>query len=151
MIFVGPEDKGTQSLVEKLGLEPIVKNTGRVSYEDSLEYISSASVCMLVESALEEGIFLPSKLIDYLVARKPVLALSPQVGVVSDLVRHKGIVRVDSDDDEAIEAAISNYYMAFKECKMDLLSPSEHLVRKFEPKTVGQEFLQHVNEVLSPM
>jgi hypothetical protein len=45
--------------------------TGRVSYEESLAYIAKVAVGLLNEADLEEGIFLPPKLCDYLAARSP--------------------------------------------------------------------------------
>jgi len=148
LILVGPEDTETKSLAVELGLESFLISTGIVSYEKSLGYINFATICILIEGKFLEGIFLPSKLADYIVARKPVLALSPRVGVVADMAKNKGIVRVDVDNEEAIEAAITKYYHAFKQGTLDELVPSEELVQKFEPNTVAELFCKQVREVL---
>src|SRR5581483_3719585 len=66
LLLVGPEDAGTSATIAQLGLDDVVRTLGRVSYEDSLGYIASASVCVLVEGDFTEGIFLPSKLADYI-------------------------------------------------------------------------------------
>lgn len=142
LILVGPEDKKTSSAVSELGLQRIVNPTGRVSYERSLEHISSATVCALVESLLPEGIFLPSKLADYVAARKPVLALSPKVGVIADMVGCRGITHVEPDNAQAIRDAIGAYYSAFKQGSIESCRPSEDLVRQFAPETVGRQFIE---------
>ena len=148
MIFVGPEDEAVRSMVEKLGMQSIIEFTGRVSYQLSLEYISIATVCVLVEGKLTEGIFLPSKLADYIVAGKPVLALSPQNGVVSDMLTDQGLIRSDVDNAQGIEAGISYFYSAFKRDSIYALKPSEKLVCQFTPDVITEQFINIVQEII---
>ena len=68
LILVGPGDKETQSMISEMDLQRNIEIVGRVSYENSLEYIASASACILIESLVDEGIFFASKLADYLFA-----------------------------------------------------------------------------------
>src|SRR5262249_20572467 len=106
VLFIGSEDSHMRDLVRDYELTNIVKCTGRVSYEESLQYISFAHVCLLLEMEMKEGIYLPSKLADYIASGKPVIAVSPKTGVVDDLSRHGGICRVDSGDPKAISEII---------------------------------------------
>ena len=101
LLFVGPEDVETSRQVELRGLSGQVGCTGLVSYEESLRHIGEAALCVLVEADFREGVFLPSKLCDYIAARKPVLALSPEVGTVADLAAEGGIRRVGPKDSAA--------------------------------------------------
>ena len=114
LVFVGPEDPQTVQLATSLGLAESVSCTGSVSYEKSLGYIAQASLCVLVESDFEEGVFFPSKLCDYIAARKPVLALSPAVGCVADLATELGVKRVGPRDTPAIAAALVEMCDAFR-------------------------------------
>ena len=98
-------------------------SVGHTDYEESLKYIQSATACLLVEGDMAEGIFLPSKAIDYISARKPILALSPAVGVVADLASGGGIIRVDPGDACAIRDAIRGLYADFRERNLALRSP----------------------------
>lgn len=148
MVFVGQDDGSLRKNIDELGLQSAVAHTGRVSYERSLELISSAAVCVLVEPALPEGIFLPSKLADYLVSGKPVMALSPPAGTIADLARHQGIRRVDVDDEQAIERSISAYFEAFRSGRLDCMAPSRELIRMFEPDTVTSLFCRPVQELV---
>ena len=148
MIFVGPDDESARSMVEKLGIQSNVEFTGRVSYQRSLEYINIATVCLLVEGKLTEGIFLPSKLADYIVAEKPILALSPQDGVVSDMLTYRGLVRADVDNPIGIEAALSHYYTAFKQNSISELKPSEKLINQFTPNVIAEQFIMKAQEAL---
>jgi glycosyltransferase involved in cell wall biosynthesis len=147
LTLVGPRDTHTDEHIFSLGLEQNTRSTGSVSYEESLAYIASATVCVLVEANLEEGIFLPSKLVDYLSARKPVLALSPRVGVASDLAAQGGILRVDPTAPEAIEAAICSLYSDFRAGTLVDRAPHDNLASQFSSRAVCDKFLQVLEQL----
>jgi hypothetical protein len=121
---------------------------GRVSYEESLRFIGKASVCVLVEGQFQEGIFLPSKLVDYLAAFKPVLALSPRNGTVADFPAGCGIFRADPDDAEGVAAHIGFLYERFRLGDLGTLEPPESLVKQFEPQLIARRFLNIAEEVI---
>jgi glycosyltransferase involved in cell wall biosynthesis len=149
LTLVGPEDKSTMKRVRALGLEGIVVSVGQTNYQESLRYIHSANVCLLVEADIPEGIFLPSKLVDYISARKPVLALSPRVGEIADLVPGGGITRVDAGDAPGIRDAIRVLYEDFRKGTLALRSPSDAQVEQFSPELVGKRFLETVRELVA--
>jgi glycosyltransferase involved in cell wall biosynthesis len=140
LVLVGPEDKDTQEFVRELGLEGNVQNVGRVNYETSLNHIFSASVCILVEASMDEGIFFPSKLADYIVCGKPVLALSPRSGTVADLASRDELIRIDHDS-EAVRRAISTLYAAFKRGTLSSRQPSDQLQAQLQGHNVAKKFL----------
>ena len=149
VLLVGKEDPFTIRLAKKLNLGSFISFTDWVSYQESIDYIASASVCILVEGMMPEGIYLPSKLADYIVSRKPVLALSPEVGTIADLSHLKGITRVNVDDEKGIGNAISFFYNAFKNHKITSLSPCKELVNKFESENVTKNFHFALSNILS--
>lgn len=141
VLFIGQEEDGIRNLVKDYELNQIVKCTGRVHYEESLKCIASAHLCLLIEMQMQEGIFLPSKLADYVAAGKPVLAVSPKDGVLNDLSGNSEICRVDSDDPNAIADAIIHYYIAFKNNELESCAPSKDLRAKFDEENVVGRFL----------
>jgi glycosyltransferase involved in cell wall biosynthesis len=145
--LVGPDDPETTQQVSRLGLQSSVRTIGQVSYEESLRYIASATACILVEAQLDEGIFLPSKLVDYLVARKPVLAVSPRIGVVADLAAHGGILRVDTNDHAAMRDVIADLYTHFTQGTLDLRAPSDDQVEGFKADAIARKFIAAVEPV----
>jgi hypothetical protein len=146
LTLVGPIDAATQSMSKDYGIESNVNSTGRVSYENSLQYIHSASVCILIENDLKEGIYLPSKLTDYLVAQKPLLSISPMVGTVNDMLPNKGIIRVNHGDVIGFANALSVFYKHFSDCTMSEIAPSDDLAKQFMPDTVVNGFLSAIKE-----
>jgi glycosyltransferase involved in cell wall biosynthesis len=148
LILVGPEDQATQAHIRRLGLQGTVESVGPIDYEESLEYIQSATACLLVEAEMTEGIFLPSKLVDYVSARKPILALSPREGVVADLVSGGGITRVDARDARGIRDAIDGLYVDFRNGKIPQRSPNGLQVDQFRPERVANRFLEIIRELV---
>lgn len=142
LTLVGSADPETQSCVERLRLGSVVRTTGSVSYDESIRYIRDASVCVLVEGNIAEGIFLASKLAYYLSLGKPVLALSPRAGVAADLAKEGGITRVDVTDAESVAAEIARYYDDFCQGNLATRAPSSSLRSMFEPQVIAKQFLE---------
>jgi glycosyltransferase involved in cell wall biosynthesis len=148
LILVGPGDKETQSLVDELGLQKNVQTVGRVNYEESVNHIFSASVCLLIEANMDESIFFPSKLADYLVCGKPVLALSPRTGTVSDLASRNELMRVDHDP-EAVRSALTTLYSEFKKGTLSSRNPSDQLQVELQGHSVAEKFLASCQDLPS--
>jgi hypothetical protein len=147
--LVGPADPETARLITTLRLETAVSQTGRVSYEESLARIGAASACVLIEGDMREGIYLPSKLADYIVARKPVLALSPSVGTVEDLSTDPAVFRLERADEKGIAGTILHLYKAHSDGRLDQFRPSEGLVKAFSADAVAQRFLGLARRVVN--
>lgn len=149
LVLVGPEDKDTQSLVYGLDLERNVENVGRVNYQESLDYIASASICILIEATMEESIFFPSKLADYLASGKPVLAFSPGKGLAADLAIRGELVRVSQNDAEEVRTEIGRFYSKFRCGTLNSCGPSEQLRAQLQGHTVAEKFLSVCQVLIS--
>jgi len=139
--FIGRGDAKVKPLIAEHGLASVVSCTGKVPYEESLKWIGRATVCVLIEASVPEGIYLPSKFADYVTARKPVLALSPAVGTIADMLPEPGLIRVDADNPSAIARAINDFYEDFQKDALDAREPSEGLIQKFDPPSVAASLL----------
>jgi hypothetical protein len=67
----------------------LVRVHAPVDYRTSLELMVDADLLLVIDAASESSVFLPSKLIDYLGAGRPILAISPP-GTAADLVTRLG-------------------------------------------------------------
>jgi len=147
LILIGPKDQETESIIKGLGMDSYVTSTGIVSFEDSLKYINSATVCLLLEGKFKEGIFLPQKLVDYIVSKKPVLALSPPVGTVADIMPCQWLLRVNPDDDIGIANSIATFYEDFKKGSITDRVPPEDVICQFRAKFVAEKFLSSISNI----
>jgi glycosyltransferase involved in cell wall biosynthesis len=104
--FVGTPLASHRELASALGLDDVVEFAGRVPFAESSRRANDADVLLVIDAAADESLFLPSKLIDYLPAGKPILALTPPRGASADLIRALGYPVIAPDDEPAIAAAI---------------------------------------------
>ncbi len=147
LVFVGPEDPVTAQYAAALGVESSVTSIGQVGYDESLAFIASATACLLVEADLDTGIFLPSKLCDYIAARKPIIALSPATGTVNDLSKEGGIIRVGPHDSGGVADALQILFDAFVRGGLGRYAPPESLACRYESTTIAKQFLRVAAEV----
>jgi hypothetical protein len=95
--------------IGRAGLGDVFETHPVVPYLDSLALMRGADVLLSVDAKLtstEESVFLPSKLVDYLGAGRPVLALTPERGASARVIEETGGARCDVEDVDAIEAVL---------------------------------------------
>ncbi len=130
--LVGCRSEAVSNLARRLGISQFVTQPAPMSYGDSLRAIAAAEIAVLVEADLAEGIFLPTKLVEYARCRKPILAVSPRVGTAADLfASHGGGVLAEPGSPDAIAACLSRLYASWS---------SGTLSREFDAFPLAQQF-----------
>ncbi len=92
--------------VFELALEGVVKFLPRVSHIESLATMRDADMLLLLDAPAETNVFLPSKVVDYLMAGRPILAVTPGQGASADVMRARGHAVVEPGDVPGIAAVI---------------------------------------------
>lgn len=113
--ILGKMDENSLNLINELHLQESIKFLGNVAYDDSIALLSNYDVAVIVEADCKEGIFLPTKVADFMSVNIPILSLSPRTGVLNDLFVAGNIpyfASVDSIDD--IAECIHALYQDFK-------------------------------------
>lgn len=110
------QDFMLKQIDESWNIKEYVKYIPPVSYKESLNIVSTYDVCLVLEAPCEVGIFLPSKIADYLQNNKPIFAISPKVGVMADLHK-KGVVDfiADVNDENSIYESLCQIFQAYEE------------------------------------
>ena len=106
--LIGPFASTYQNLAQKMGLGEIVSCRDEVPYSESVAEMAAADVLLVID-APDKGpnLFLPSKLVEYLAFKKPILGLTPEQGASADLLRHLGCPLVSPDDPAGIARALT--------------------------------------------
>jgi hypothetical protein len=118
--FIGDWTSDLGSLTEQLGLSQVVRAVAPVDYEQALAEFANADVLAVIEAPLVEGIFFPSKCVDYVQTGRPILAISPCVGTLNDLLgAHGGGICADCTCAESVEGALSKLFAAWKGGTLD--------------------------------
>lgn len=84
--FYGKVKMEEISLVEEYNLKNVIKIYSQISYLESLHVISNADYLMVVDAPLKSSPFFPSKLADYIGAKKPIIALTPKNSATCDIL-----------------------------------------------------------------
>jgi len=84
--FIGTYDKMLPKLIEQLGLNDKVFLLSGKPYYNSMEFLSTCDVSVIIEAVCEEGIYLPTKVVDSFQSGKPIFCVSPTPGHLEDLV-----------------------------------------------------------------
>ena len=120
--------------------------SGAVSFRPSMPpdavpaWMAGADVALLVEAALAEGIFFPSKLSDYLAGGRPILALSPRRGVTADLLAGGGGVLVEPEDEAGIAAALERLVGLWKAGRLGELGPTARQIEQVSETHIMPEY-----------
>jgi glycosyltransferase involved in cell wall biosynthesis len=115
LLLVGPGMAACVEQVRRLGLESVVTIAGRKPYLEALGYAATADVLVVIDApGPTPSLFLPSKLVDYLMLRKPILGLTPREGASADLLRQAGCPLAEPGDVEAIAAALEGLLEAWR-------------------------------------
>ena len=111
--LVGPSADRYRPLAQALGLDSIVEIAAPVSRRESLIEATRADVLLVIDApAAGESVFLPSKLVDYLMLRKPILGLTPSQGATARVLSEAGFPVAATDDVAAIADAVRRLLLA---------------------------------------
>ena len=110
----------------------------QVSYAASLQLMRSADLLLHIDAPADRNVFLASKLIDYLGARRPILAITP-AGTARRLMREIGGWAADPTSPDAIASALEDavgFLASFRDADWGV----DDVRRHYEIGTVAAEF-----------
>lgn len=99
-------ERAHRQIVEKNGLEDVVRFFGSVAYQTSLNLMEEADVLVLLDSVIPGSVYFPSKLADYIGARRPILGITPKAGASRRIVEMVDGWTASPDDVSDIEHAL---------------------------------------------
>lgn len=138
--FVGTPVKSQQRLASQLGLDGVVRFTGRVPFAESARYAWSADVLLVIDAPADESLFLPSKLVDYLPLGKPILGITPENGASADLIRSLGYPVVAPDDEAAIAQAVDDLIAARAGGRLAASASHSAVAARYDIRQTTSEF-----------
>jgi glycosyltransferase involved in cell wall biosynthesis len=149
IVFVGRTSPEHQQLASELGLTDIVTFHDQVPYTQSLEAAAAADVLVVIDApSSTPSPFLPSKLVDYLMFKKPILGLTPQDGASADLLRRLGCPVVAPDDPMAIAEALSSLLESWRDGNLTGSPDYEEIAQSYEIQRVGRLFEEALIQVI---
>ena len=114
-------------------------------YHVALELLQDSDILLAIEAHNTESIFLPSKLADYAVSGRPILAITPRQSEIRDLLsRNGGGVCAATDSAEEVCEALSTLCLNWKEGTLTARYASPTLSCLFSQQQVVERYLQMV-------
>lgn len=139
--FVGLGLDELENKIVELGLHKVVTLIGAKTYETAQKFAAVSTVLVVIEAQCHEGIFLPSKVVDFVQTGRPILAVSPRTGVLADLLsRSGGGLAVSCDSIEEVAEAVGKLYFSWLAGRLDEEFGSEKLMEVFSDLHVLKEY-----------
>jgi glycosyltransferase involved in cell wall biosynthesis len=125
----------------------VVRLLPSVDYKTSLALMRSADLLLNIDAPFELSVFLPSKLVDYIGAERPILGITPP-GTASRVIREVGGWVAAPDDPEAIAAALE---LALKAVENSRGAPwGDPVIRRFyATSTIAEKFSGLIRRVVA--
>ena len=136
--FMGRNHAGldANALEPPIDLQNIVNFYREQPIDETWKWIIEADVLLLLEFNFSEGIFFYAKLADYLHARRPIFAISPNTGVAADLLKEGGGVISSPDDPQQISNTIGEIYNKWNKGTLTEIAPSQSTANLVHPDTI---------------
>jgi len=112
--FIGQSNEAIIGLVKELGLDPVVRFGGVMGYLDALTRARAADLLLVIDASAENSVFLPSKLVDYLMLEKRIFGITPREGCSADVLAGLDYPVAPPDEIPAIAAAMRREIESWK-------------------------------------
>jgi glycosyltransferase involved in cell wall biosynthesis len=134
---IGIENVDLKEKSKQYNVEKMIHFSGPLSYSDTMRQLEKNDVLVVLEGQYDEGIYLPSKFIDYVQTGKPILAISPKNSTLNDiLLKCGGGIAVDCCSSKVITDALCELYDYWKSGSLNNKYDSHHLYQLFSPETI---------------
>jgi glycosyltransferase involved in cell wall biosynthesis len=139
--IIGHADPEFRILADRYGIGQYLQNTGPLPFSDTMETLSSSTINVLVEAPCSEGIFLPGKLSDYAQAGRPILAVSPSIGVARRfLSKHGGGLHADVTSSAAIHQALVSLHDDWRNDRLEERYSTTGLASEFSEASITKAY-----------
>jgi glycosyltransferase involved in cell wall biosynthesis len=149
VIFMGRHPNGFREQIALMKLERHVTILDEQSYEKSISLVEGCDMGIVIEAPCETGIFLPGKAVEYMQCGKPILAVSPKVGTLNDMLSSfGGGLCADCTSQHSIADALSRLYASWKGGRLLQDYSTSRLLHEFSEQRVVSAFREAVEGVL---
>lgn len=113
-VFVGEDTAHYQELADSLGINDVVELLPSMPYQKCQQMISESDLLLVLDAPKTEGIFLPTKLIEYLAHQKPVLGLTEPGSTVNEVLKECDLAFADQNNSGEIAQVIEKLILLWE-------------------------------------
>ena len=128
--FVGAVDVNIRELIGELNIDKFITILPSKPYKEAVEFI-------VIEAQCEEGIYLPTKVVDSLQCGVPIFCISPNVGYLHDITSKYNIGYFAKNDSlEEITTQFRRILLAYREGTLPQITPN--VIPEFFEQNISQ-------------
>ncbi|MEN3943134.1 glycosyltransferase [Prosthecobacter sp. SYSU 5D2] len=109
LTLLGGENENYRGMAQSLGLAGLVSFEPSVSLSECHRLLDECDLPVMIDTLGCEGIFLPSKLIEYFAFQKPVLGITEPASAVSRVLKDCGLPVADQTDAAQIAGVLEDF------------------------------------------
>ncbi len=116
-IFAGAMDSYNKSFFEKSAFRNL-RYIGLLPYNEALDLQRTADILLVIDNPIDnpdKAVFFPSKLLDYMLMQRNILAITTLGGTSDDLLKSINAITVSHSDKNGLVAALLNIHKAHTE------------------------------------
>jgi glycosyltransferase involved in cell wall biosynthesis len=146
--IIGIENVDLKEKAKHYNVENMIHFTGPLSYADTIEQLAKNDLLIVLEGQYEEGIYLPSKFIDYVQTGRPVLSISPKISTLNDILsQYGGGIAADCCSSDSITSALCALYEHWEKGTLNDKYGSHKLYNLFAPETIIGQYVNIFNQI----
>lgn len=148
--IIGGVSKGYRrqyfDLLEKYNLNSVVRLREPVPYLESLSLMQGSDVLVLIDAQIDNSVFLPSKLIDYIGSGRPIISITPKNSASARVTNKVGGWVAEPDNIPAIEKALYEIVLHYKDGTLKNFNPLEKAGKEFLIRNNINKFVSILKE-----
>lgn len=148
--FYGPYSNWLEEVIHHYHLENIVKQYGKISREKAIEKQFNSQILLLLcwENSKDIGNY-PGKVFEYLAARRPIISIGLDKGVIADLLKCTK-TGYAINEKEKLKGIIQNYYNQYKTLGYVGYNAEEDKLEKFTQLQMAYKFIKIIEGEKTP-
>jgi glycosyltransferase involved in cell wall biosynthesis len=135
-------------LIKEYDLSEVVERRGYLPHKDALAHLQEASLLLLTTSqAPEAEMISTSKLFEYMLLKKPILAIVPPSGAAAEVIYSLNLGKVVSPGDlTGIKKKLLSFFSDWEKGRSNL-DVDEEKIKKFSRKSLTSDLASLFNEL----
>jgi len=140
VVFVGPQVDAYRADAAALGLASTMTFAGRVSAADAAAIAATADALLVIDApSAAPSLFLPSKLVEYLPFRKPIVGITPVDGASAALLARLGCPVASPDDEDAMVTLLRRLVDRWRNGGLTVGSEFDRVAAEFDIRCTARQ------------
>ncbi|MFH1999016.1 MAG: hypothetical protein ABIK28_05000, partial [Planctomycetota bacterium] len=147
VVLLDDHSESVEREIRKYNMEGTVRTHPRIPYLSCLALLRDADVLLVLDAPFDVNLFFPSKLVDYLGARRPILGLTPLKGPTAQILRSMGQPVVSPGEYDDVAHELSELWRAWRDGTLTKRRPRSEAVRTFSVEIISEKLIDIFNKV----